>query len=254
MSIKLQGKSSHAKEAVLLQTINGILRQTNLPDESSEYLSRREELRLAEIELRNQREHVATLRRTLPAGPVVQDYVFEEAGGSMDVGDSPVRTVRLSELFTGPNRSVVLYQFMYGKKQTKPCPMCTAWIDGFNGVAHHLAQNIDFAIVAAADLPTLRSYARERGWGRLRLLSAGSNTFKFDLGSEDKEGKQDSAISVFTRDKDGSIRHSYTGHPWLATDLKERGIDELVPIWNILDLTRQGRGDFYAKLEYHQVA
>ena len=39
----------------MLQTINGILRQTNLPDESEEYLSKREELRLAEIELRNQR-------------------------------------------------------------------------------------------------------------------------------------------------------------------------------------------------------
>jgi predicted dithiol-disulfide oxidoreductase (DUF899 family) len=132
--------------------------------------------------------------------------------------------------------------------------MCTAWIDGFNGIAHHLAQNVDFAIVAAADLPTLRSHARARGWGRLRLLSAGSSTFKYDLGSEDKEGNQDSAISVFTRDNDATIRHSYTGHPWLASDIKERGIDELVPIWNILDLTRQGRGEFYAKLEYPQAA
>jgi predicted dithiol-disulfide oxidoreductase (DUF899 family) len=128
--------------------------------------------------------------------------------------------------------------------------MCTAWIDGFNGVAHHLAPNLDFAIVAAADLPSLRSYARQRGWNRLRLLSAGSNTFKYDLGSENKEGDQDSAISAFTRDSNGTIRHSYTGHPWLATDLKERGIDELTPIWNIMDLTRQGRGTFYTSLEY----
>jgi predicted dithiol-disulfide oxidoreductase (DUF899 family) len=184
----------------------------------------------------------------------VNDYIFEEVVASLDSGDSPIRPVRLSELFTGSNRSVVLYQFMYGKKQTKACPMCTAWIDGFNGVAHHLAQNIDFAIVAAADLPTLRSYARARGWGRLRLLSADSSSFKYDLGSEDKEGNQDSAISVFTRDSDGSIRHSYTGHPWLSKDLKERGIDELVPIWNILDLTRQGRREFYTKLVYAQVA
>jgi hypothetical protein len=32
--------------------------------------------------------------------------------------------------------------------------------------------------------------------------------------------------------------------------MKERGIDELNPIWNIMDLTRQGRGGFYTKLEY----
>src|SRR5678816_2108922 len=232
------------------QLINGTFRQTNLQNESDEYLSRREELRLAEIELRNQRERVAELRRKLPSGPTVQDYAFEEVAASLDSGDSPIRTVRLSQLFTGTNRSVVIYQFMYGKKQTKPCPMCTAWIDGFNGIADHLAPNVDFAIVAAADLPTLRSHARARGWNRLRLLTAGSSTFKFDLGSEAKEGNQDSAISVFTRDSDGTLRHSYTGHPWLGSDIHERGIDELVPIWNILDLTRQGRGEFYTKLEY----
>ena len=76
--------------------------------------------------------------------------------------DAPVRTVRLSELFK-PNRSLVFYHFMFGKGQTKACQMCTAWLDGANGVAHRLAQNLEFAVVAAADLPTLRSHARERG-------------------------------------------------------------------------------------------
>ncbi|PYS45147.1 MAG: hypothetical protein DMG13_32710 [Acidobacteria bacterium] len=69
------------------------------------------------------------LRRRLPKGPAVEDYVFEEVPVKLDEGDKPVRTARLSQLFTGPDRSVVIYQFMYGKKQTKPCPMCTAWID-----------------------------------------------------------------------------------------------------------------------------
>ena len=108
--------------------------------------------------------------------------------------------MRLSELFTAPDRSLLIYHFMFGKQQTKPCPMCTAWIDSFNGVAHHLAQNVDLAIVAAADPATLRAHARKRGWDKLRLLSAGENTFKYDLGSEDREGHQDSTISVFTRD------------------------------------------------------
>ncbi len=121
-----------------------------------------------------------------------------------------MRTVRLSELFTKPDRPVVIYHFMFGKKQTKACPMCTAWIDTANGVAHHLAQNLDFAVVAAADLPTLRAHARGRGWDKLRLLSAGNNTFKYDLGSEDREGGQDSTISVFTRDGDGTVRHFYS--------------------------------------------
>src|SRR4029077_15219993 len=157
--------------------------------------AKREELRLAEIELMRQRERVAELRRRLPLGAPVQDYTFEEGPANLDAGDTPTRTVRLSELFTLPDRALVIYHLMYGKKQTKPCPMCTAWIDGFNGVADHLAQNFNLAIVVHADLGSLRSYARTRGWNRLRLLSAGSSTFKYDLSSEDKEGNQDSAIS-----------------------------------------------------------
>ena len=232
------------------QMIDGAYRQTNLPNESPEYLAKREELRHAEIELMRQRERVAELRRELPKGATIPDYEFLQGPVSLDDGDEPIRKVRLSELFTAPDRSLVIYHFMYGKKQTTACPMCTAWIDAFNGVAHHLAQNVDLAIVAAADPATLRAHARNRGWNRLRLLSAGESTFKYDLGSEDHEGGQDSEISVFTRDSDGTLRHTYSGHPWLADDVKERGIDELNPIWNVLDLTPQGRGTFYTSLDY----
>jgi predicted dithiol-disulfide oxidoreductase (DUF899 family) len=247
------------------EMIDGTYRQTNLPNESAEYLAKREEVRLAEIELRNAREKVAALRRQMPPGATVEDYEFIEGPASLDEGDAPAKKVRLSELFSyapHPNplpegegekvldRSLVIYHFMFGKKQTNACPMCTAWIDCFNGIAHHLAQNVDLAIVAAADLPTLRAHARKRGWNNLRLLSAGSSTFKYDLGSEDAAGGQDSTISVFTRDSDGTLRHFYSGHPWLAEDIKERGIDELNPIWNVLDLTPQGRGTFYASLDY----
>jgi predicted dithiol-disulfide oxidoreductase (DUF899 family) len=232
------------------EMIDGSYRQTNLPNESPEYLAKREELRNAEIELLRQRERVAELRRALPAGAAIKDYEFLEGPTSLTAGDEPVKTVRLSELFTTPDRSLVIYHFMFGKEQTTPCPMCTAWIDGVNGIAHHLAQNVDVAIVAAADVATLRANARTRGWDNLRLLSAGESSFKYDLGSEDREGRQDSTISVFTRDADGTLRHFYSGHPWLSEEIKERGIDELTPIWNFLDLTPQGRGTFYASLDY----
>jgi predicted dithiol-disulfide oxidoreductase (DUF899 family) len=232
------------------EMIEGTFRQTNLPNESAEYLLARERVRLAEIELMRQRERVAELRRRMPKGATIQDYEFLEVPASLSAGDEPVAKVRMSELFTVPDRSLVIYHFMFGKKQTQPCPMCTAWIDAFNGVAPHVAQNIDFAIVAAADPSTLRAHARDRGWDRLRLLSAGESTFKYDLGSEDRDGNQDSTISVFTRESDGTLRHFYSGHPRLGEDIKERGIDELNPTWNILDLTPQGRRTFYASLDY----
>ena len=183
---------------------------------------------------------------------MLEDYAFSEGPADLDAGDGPARTVRLSELFTAPDRPLVIYQLMYGKLQTAPCPMCTMWIDGFNGVAQHIAQNVDFAIAAAAELPALRDHARNRGWRNLRLLSCGTSTFKYDLGSEDAEGNQDSTISVFSRASDGKIHHHYTAHPTMAEDIDQRGIDLLSPVWNILDLTPQGRGDWYAELEYPQ--
>jgi predicted dithiol-disulfide oxidoreductase (DUF899 family) len=145
---------------------------------------------------------------------------------------------------------VVVYHFMFGKKQTNPCPMCTLVIDGWNGVGHHLAQNVDAVIVGAAGPAALRAHARARGWDNLRLLSCGASTFKYDLGSEDREGNQDSTVSVFTRDGDGALRHFYSAHPRMAKDIKERGLDLMFPVYNILDLTPQGRGDWYAPLDY----
>ena len=49
-----------------------------LPTESAEYVEARAALEAAEIELVEQRERVATLRRELPLGPIVeQEYAFE---------------------------------------------------------------------------------------------------------------------------------------------------------------------------------
>src|SRR5437868_4008666 len=191
--------------------VDGTFRQTNLTNESAEYLTKREELRLAEVELMRQRERVADLRRRLPQGAPIQDYAFLEGPSNLEAGDQPVRTVRMSELFTAPGRPLVVYHFMYGKKNS-PCPMCTMFIDGWNGVAHHLARNVDVAIVAAADPKTLRAHARKRNWDQLRLLSAGANTFKYYLGREDREPNHDSTVSPLTKDRDGKIRHFYTAH------------------------------------------
>jgi predicted dithiol-disulfide oxidoreductase (DUF899 family) len=188
-----------------------------LANESEAYLGKRDELRLAEIELMRQRERVAELRRQLPQGAPVQDYEFTEGPANLEEGDTPVRPVRLSELFTAP---------------------------------HHLAQNVDVVIVAAADPAALRADGRTRDWDNLRLLSCGANTFKYDLRSEDREGYQDSTVSVFTKESDGTLRHSYTAHPSMAENIKERGLDLLFPVYNVLDLTPRGRGNWYASFDY----
>ena len=70
------------------------------------------------------------------------------------------------------------------------------------------------------------------------------------MAHETAEGNQDSTVSVFTRDSDATLRHFYSAHSSMANDIKERGIDLLTPVWNILDLTPQGRRDWYAELGY----
>lgn len=209
--------------------------------ESDEYQRRREELRIAELDLIDHVERVAALRRRLPDDTVVDDYELVDVAGAVPV--------RLSELVR-PGRALIVYHLMFGKAQSEPCPLCTMWIDGYNAVAPHLTQNADFAVVAAADPARVRAHAASRGWGNLRLLSAGDSSFKYDLGSEDADGTQIEWISVFTRGHDGALRHTYSRGAQMAPDRRERGIDLLSPLWHLLDLTPGGRGDWYPALHY----
>jgi predicted dithiol-disulfide oxidoreductase (DUF899 family) len=210
--------------------------------ESDDYRRQREELRVAELDLIDHAERVAALRRKLPADTAVDDYQLVDVAS----GDR----VRLSQLFSAPDRALILYHFMYGKAQAEPCPLCTMWIDGYNAAAPHLSQNVDFAVVAAADPAAIDAHAASRGWSNLRLLSAGDTTFKYDLGSEEADGTQIEWISVFTRGGDGSVRHVYSKGAEMADDRRERGIDLLSPVWHLLDLTPNGRDDWYPSLDY----
>jgi predicted dithiol-disulfide oxidoreductase (DUF899 family) len=210
--------------------------------ESDAYRRQRDELRVAELDLIDHIERVAALRRNLPADTVVDDYEL------IDVTSG--NGVRLSQLFTAPDRTLILYHFMYGKAQTEPCPLCTMWIDGYNAAAPHVTQNVDFAVVAAAEPAAISAHAASRGWTKLRLLSAGDSTFKYDLGSEEADGTQTEWISVFTRADDGSVRHLYSKGAQLADNRRERGIDLLTPVWHLLDLTPEGRPDWYPSLNY----
>ena len=142
----------------------------------TDYPTAREELRSAEVALMQQREEVATLRRKLPPGPVTDDYVFTSTDGE----------VHLTDLFTAPDRSLILYHFMFGKAQEQACPACSMWTDGWNAVADHLADKLDFAIVTAAPVAAMSEMVAARGWSNLRWLSAADNSFKADIGGEDR--------------------------------------------------------------------
>src|SRR5437867_13168197 len=197
------------------------------PGESAEYRAARDRLLVQEIELRRAMEAVAASRRALPPGGVVPaDYVFQGNGdGAADV--------RLSELFAPGRDSLVIYSFMFprdpgderpgpGSGETSllplaegPCPSCVAFLDQLDGAAEHASQQLNLAVVAKAPLPRVLTFAEERGWRRLRLLSSAANTYNRDYLAETAEGAQRPMLTVFHRDGD-VIHHFWSSELFYA--------------------------------------
>jgi predicted dithiol-disulfide oxidoreductase (DUF899 family) len=213
---------------------------------SEEHIAARTELAKAERALRDRVEEVAAARRRMPPGPELGEYPLTE--GPADLGrQEPLRHTTLRELF-GAHPTLVIYHLMFHPDDDEACPMCSMWVDGFHGVAHHLAQHTAFAVVAKAPLPKLRSWASRRGWDGLRILSSHGTTFNADLNAETADGHQRPMISVCTAEDD-VVRHRYS-LPANFLDDTQRGIDLLNPVWNVLDLLPDGRGEWYARNDY----
>lgn len=222
------------------------LKDRSLADASEDYRARRRELLDAETDLRDHTETVAALRRALPPGPQLPQYALHE--GPRDLADTSDarRQVNLPDLLAPRHQALVIYHMMFWP--SGGCPMCSMWIDGLQGVAPHLAQHVSVAILAPAPLQVLRSWGRSRGWTRLRLVSTDGTQIGEDFGVSDGADDQMPAVTVLTRDTNNVLYHRYTAQADLATG--GRGIDALSPVWNILDLTPAGRGDWWPGNDY----
>ncbi|WP_328609948.1 DUF899 domain-containing protein [Amycolatopsis sp. NBC_00345] len=207
------------------------------------YRAARLDLLRQERALSEQAEEVAAARRALPPGPVLDDYEFTE-----ETADGTLRRSRLTELF-GEHRTLVVYHLMFKRGAGEACPMCSMWVDGLQGVHRHLARHTALAVIAGAEPAALRAWGRTRGWHDLRLLSCGENTFNRDLGAETDAGDPRPAFSVLRLDG-SDVRFHHTMHASFPPDGAERGIDLLSPVWQVLDLLPQGRGDWYAGNDY----
>jgi len=228
---------------------------TRFPGESTEYRLARDRLLETEVELRQAIERVAAQRRALPPGGAVpEDYVFEEATGQ---GGS----VRFSELFAPGKDTLVVYSFMFPRYSgdprpgpaegetarlplaETPCPSCTSILDSLDGAAPHLGQLINLVVVAKSDPHRIGTFARERGWRQLRLLSSRNNRYNLDYLAEDPDSGQRPILNVFTRDA-GGFRHRWATELMFAA--REEGqdprhVDSIWPLWNVLDMTPEGR-------------
>ncbi|HEY2445829.1 MAG TPA: DUF899 family protein [Rhizomicrobium sp.] len=233
------------------------LHSIRFPNETAEYREARNELLLAERDLRRQMERVAAQRRALPlGGEVREDYVFEEDANAL-AQTTNAKPVKLSELF-GDKTTLLAYSFMYGPAEgrgamERPCPNCTSILDGLNGQSPHVSQRAALVVIAKSPIARIREFARGRGWSGLRLLSSAGNSYNADYRGENEEGAQRPALNVFTR-RDGRIFHSYCTELMLAPSdpgQHPRHVDTIWPLWNLLDLTPEGRGnDWQPRLSY----
>ena len=238
------------------------------PGESSEYRAARNRLLDEEINLRRAMESVAAARRNLPpGGPSPEDYVFD----ALDSTGIPIK-IKLSQLFGPSQDSLVIYNFMFPrqpqderpaptqgataqlKREDTPCPSCTALLDSLDRTAKHLVDaGLNFVVIAKAPIDRIVTYARERGWSNLRLLSAANNNFKRDYHAESPEGFQLPLITVFRRDGD-QVRHFWTSEMLFAPsdpgqDPRHNGTIE--QIWNLFDFTPEGRpASWHEQVDY----
>ena len=237
---------------------NQILHHLAVPGESAEYRAARNKLLTEEMVLRRQTESVAALRRALPAGGIVaQDYVFDSDDGPLN----------MSDLFKPGIDTLAIYSFMYGPERELPCTGCTHFLDGLEGMVPHMIQRINLAVVAKSPLPRLMALAQARGWRTMPLLSTHGNSYDHDYfgdssslpeavrkQQEFKAGEEWDMpmLNVFHR------RGKVISHFWGSEILymppepgqEYRHNDALDSLWNMLDLTPAGRGDFQPQLAY----
>ena len=215
--------------------------KAHFPNESVEYRAARNALLVEEIELRRRLERVASERRALPAGgEIPQDFELISESGA----------VRFSSLF-GDKDTLLVYSMMYGPQRKAPCPMCTSFLNGWNGIAVNLKERVAIAVTARSPIERVTEYERQRGFGNLPFLSdmTGAYTRTY-VNAEDADVP---GFSVFTR-RDGKIRHFYSGE--MSGEMADpgqdpRGAPDMDSLWLMLDLTPEGRGkDWYPKLSY----
>lgn len=211
------------------------------PNETTDYRGARNALLAAEAELRAKAEEVAAMRRALPPGGVAKsDYVFQDASSGRDV--------RLSELFGDGRDTLLVYSFMYAP-EGNACPMCTSLLDSLDRAATQIERRASLVVVAKNAPGALSEFAKARGWKNLRLLSSGANSYNRDYRAETEDGSQLPMMHVWRKSENG-VSHFWASELFMHDDSHwqnhPRHMDMLWPLWNVLDLTPDGRGsDWY---------
>ena len=207
-----------------------------------EWLSARIEYLAKEKEFTRLRDQLSQARRELPWVKVDKEYQF----------NSPKGKETLSDLFEGRSQ-LVIYHFMFGPDWEEGCPSCSFWADNFNNIVVHLNhRDITLIAVSRAPLDKLEAYKKRMGWS-FKWVSSSDTDFNYDYhvsftsdemkkgevyynyGTMNFSGDELPGISVFYRNEEGEVFHTYSCY--------SRGLDMLNGAYHYMDLVPKGRDE-----------
>ena len=218
----------------------------------AEWVAARKALLAEEKEFNRLRDRLSEKRRDLPWERVEKDYVF----------DGPSGKATLAQLFAGKSQLLV-YHFMFDPDWEAGCKSCSFWADNFSNIPIHLKhRDVSLVAISRAPLDKIEAFRKRMGWS-FRWYSSHGSDFNFDyhvsFRPEDRaQGEVEynyrpikttmselPGISVFFRDEDGAVYHTYSTYA--------RGLDMLNGAYHMLDLVpkgrdEEGRGQFWVRL------
>lgn len=211
------------------------------------WLAERHALLKQEKALTRLRDLVAAERRTLPWVRIDKLYTFDTSAGHKTLAD----------LF-GDCDQLIVHHLMFHPDWEAACPGCSFQAEHIDGPAPHLRQKgVAIVAVSRAPLAQIQAYRERLGW-RFEWVSSYGSDFNYDFwvsipkeraergdiggynfGTIDGDTRYHSeelpGVSVFHRDSDATVHHSYSTHA--------RGLDELLGANHYLDLTPKGRNE-----------
>lgn len=209
-----------------------------------EWLAARRVLLKKEKEITRLNDQLSEQRRALPWAKVEKEYTF----------DTPDGKKTLADLFEGRSQLIV-YHFMFGPGWEEGCSGCSFLSDHFDGANLHLAHHdVTLLGVSRAPLSEFLPYKERMGWkfdwvsshgcdfnydfhasSRKEDLASGKILYNFEEIDSSDAGEEHHGISVFYKNANGEIFHTYSCHA--------RGVDILCGTHNFLDLTPKGRNE-----------
>lgn len=222
-----------------LQTANGPLPHPVVSEEA--WLEARRALLREEKEASKRHDELSERKRALPWRLVTKPYVFTTTEGD----------AMLSDLFNGHSQLFIKH-FMMGPHQDWQCPGCTLGVSHVEGLLDYFEHH-DMAYVAVARAPIeeIEAVRRKMGW-KFRWVSAADSDFNYDFHVsfwpeeiaahkamynfkefDPKDSKDLSGISIFYKDQEGNIFHTYGAFG--------RGDEQFLGIYGFFDVLPKGR-------------